>query len=629
MHCLPDASSVGSLFHPRTSHERFALKGTERGFGCCVSAVASTLSWLCALLRLPLSCCFSRSMMNKEIARVLQETASLIELTGGNPFRARALSSAARTLRGLDESAADRLAAGTLTDISGIGDGLAAQIEELLARGSFELRDELLNAVPAGLLDVLRVKGLGTKKVRTLWKELGITTLDELEAAAADGQVAQLDGFGTKTQSNILHNVKLLHQYSAQRRYADAYHDVQPLLDALRTTDAVDAATLTGALRRKQETVSDAALIVASDAVGAVQSMLAGRDLNTTAHDTEHGTRLDGTLPDDLPLHVWVTPPARFGTALWHTTGAEAHCSAFIETHGPPDDHAEETSVYAAAGLPAIPPELREGHDELQAAAENALPTLITEDDLHGSLHNHSTYSDGAHSLRAMAEAARASGLSYFGICDHSQSLTIADGLSPDRVREQQAEIDALNEAFAADDGPPFRIFSGIESDILKDGSLDYTDDVLASFDLVVASIHSGFNMSKEEATTRLIRAIEHPATTILGHATGRLLLIREGYPIDHERVIAACAEHNVAIELNANPHRLDMDWRWIRTATEQGALIAINPDAHATDELRNVRWGIAAARKGWLTPAQCLNAKPLDAFSEWLDARHAAFTAE
>jgi DNA polymerase (family 10) len=227
-----------------------------------------------------------------------------------------------------------------------------------------------------------------------------------------------------------------------------------------------------------------------------------------------------------------------------------------------------------------------------------------------------------------MAEAARSMGLAYFGICDHSQSLTIANGLSPADVQEQQAEVQALNDEFAADDGPPFRLFHGIESDILKDGALDYADDVLAAFDFVVASIHSGFNMSTAEATERLIRAIENPYTTILGHATGRLLLVREGYPIDHERVIEACATHGVAIELNANPHRLDMDWRWIRTATDQGVLIAINPDAHATEELHNVRWGVAAARKGWLTPDQCLNAKSLEAFSDWLADRHVSRVA-
>lgn len=561
-------------------------------------------------------------MTNREIARALQETSSLIELTGGNPFRARALSSAARTIRGLDDSVAERLHADTLTDIDGIGEGLAAQIAELLARGSFELRDELLNAVPAGLLDVLRVKGLGTKKVRALWTELDVTTLDDLEAAAEAGRIAQLDGFGAKTQAKILTNVRLLRQYAARRRFADVYHVVQPLLKALQALEAVPQAALTGALRRRLETVSRAELIVAAATPDAVQAALATRGVETTTHTDEEATHLDGTLPDGLPLRVWVVDPRTFGTAQWRRTGSETHCKAFAATYGTPGEYGDEHDVYAAADLPFIPPELREGRGELAAAADHALPRLITADDLHGTLHNHSTYSDGTDTLRQMAQAARAMGLSYFGICDHSQSLTIANGLPPARVRTQQSEIEALNEEFATRDRTPFRIFSGIESDILKDGSLDYEDEVLASFDFVVASIHSGFNMSEEEATERLIRAIENPYTTILGHATGRLLLVREGYPIDHERVITACAANNVAIELNANPYRLDMDWRWIHRATEQGILIAINPDAHSTGELHNTRWGLEVARKGWLTPAQCLNAKSLDEFSAWLDAR-------
>lgn len=564
-------------------------------------------------------------MTNKQIARSLRETAALIELTGGNPFRARALSAAARTIRGLDDAITERLQAGTLTDIDGIGKGLAAQIEELATRGSFELRDELLNAVPAGLLDVLRVKGLGPKKVRALWKELDVTSLDALETAAQIGRIEQLDGFGAKTQAKILQNVRLLRQYATRRRFADVYRDVAPLLEALRTLDAVQRAEPTGALRRRMETVAEADLLVASTAPEAVQAALESRGLPATAHDNAAATRLDGTLPDGLPLRLWIVAPDAFGTMQWRRTGSAAHREAFVAAYGAPDVHADEHAVYAAADLPFISPELREDRGELEAAAANALPDLIRLEDLHGTLHNHSTYSDGADTLRQMAEAARAMDLSYFGICDHSQSLTIADGLSPERVYRQRAEIATLNEEFVDDGGLPFRIFSGIESDILNDGSLDYEDDVLASFDFVVASIHSRFNMSVQEATERLVRAIENPFTTMLGHATGRLLLVREGYPINHERVIDACAAHGVAIELNANPYRLDMDWRWIRRATEQGVLISLNPDAHATEELHNVRWGVEVARKGWLTAAQCLNAKSLTEFSSWLDAHRVA----
>jgi DNA polymerase (family 10) len=329
---------------------------------------------------------------------------------------------------------------------------------------------------------------------------------------------------------------------------------------------------------------------------------------------------ITGHLPEGVPLRVHLTTPDRFGTAWWRTTGSADHCAAVENRKGAPADHSTEESLYEASGLAYVDPALREDRGEVQAAAEGSLPNLLTQPDLAGCLHNHSTYSDGAHSLRAMAEATRDRDFSYFGICDHSQSLRIADGLSPEEVREQRAEIRQINADLAADDGPPFRVFHGIESDILGDGSLDYEQDILDAFDFVVASVHTGFSMTEAEATERLVSAIEKPQTRILGHPTGRLLLRREGYPINHEHVIEACAEHGVALELNANPHRLDLDWQWVRAATDQGVLLSINPDAHAVRELDYVRWGVEVARKGWLTADQCLNAKSLEAFENWID---------
>ena len=555
-------------------------------------------------------------MTNKDIARILRETADLIELTGGNAYRARAFNRAARTVRGLDTAATERLDDGTLTDASGIGDGMADHIRDIVRHGSFPLHEELQSGVPPGLLDMLRVKGLGTKKVRALWKELDITSLEELERAAVSDRIQTLDGFGAKTQANILENVRQLRAYDQQRRYADAVQAVEPLREALASSEAVDRAEVTGALRRRMETVEHADLLVATADPDAVRSALA--DLLSADVTRENGT-LHAALDDGLPLRVHLTTSSRFGSAWWRTTGADAHADALRSHAAPPDDAPTERALFDAVGLPAIPPELREGRGEVDAAADDALPALITVGDLRGTLHNHSTYSDGAHALREMAEAARDLGFSYFGICDHSQSLRVADGLSPDEVARQQDEIAALNDEFASDDGSDFRIFSGIESDILSDGSLDYADDVLASFDFIVASVHTGFGMTEDEATERVIRAVRNPHTRILGHPTGRLLLRREGYPLDHERVIAACAEAGVAIELNANPYRLDLDWRWVRAATDAGVLISINPDAHATRELEYVQWGVAAARKGWLTPAMCLNAKSLGAFTDWL----------
>ncbi len=552
-------------------------------------------------------------MTNKEIASVLRETADLIELTDGNPHRARAFSRAARSLGTLEGTVPDRLEAGTLTDISGIGDAMADHVADVVETGTFDLHDELLNAVPPGLLEVMRVNGLGTKRTRRLWRELDVTSLDDLEHAAETDRITSLDGFGAKTQENILENVRRLRAYDTQWRFADAWSTLSPLLDQMRALEAVERAEPTGALRRRLETVEQAEVVIATEEGEALQP-----ELDALVEDpfSRADGRLTTTLPDGLPLHVHLSSPSRFGTTWWRTTGSEGHCDAFEATYAPPAGHTTEADLFAAADCPVIPPELRENRNELEAAAQDALPALLTVEDLQGCLHNHSTYSDGSHSLRTMAEAARSLGFSYFGICDHSQSLQIASGLSPEEVRTQHAEVQELNETFPDD----FRVFHGIESDILRDGSLDYDDELLATFDFVVASVHTGFSMTEDEATERVLRAIRNPHTRILGHPTGRLLLVRDGYPLDHARVIDACAEHGVAIELNANPYRLDLDWRWVHRAIEQEVLISINPDAHATEELEYVRWGVAVGRKGELTPADCLNAKSLADFTTWLE---------
>jgi len=554
-------------------------------------------------------------MSNDEVAQLLQETADLIDLTDGNPHRARAFSRAARSLQDLEEPVADRLRQNTLVDVSGIGEGMADHIGDIVHGGSFALRDELQSAVPPGLMDILQVNGLGTKRTRRLWMELDVTSLDELERAANEDRIMSLDGFGAKTQQNILENVRQLRRYEAKWRLADAWTAAHSFLQALRALDAVDRAVPTGPLRRRIETVEQADILVSTAASEPILDWLDTR-LDDPAQEDAVAT---GRLDEGLPVAVHFTSPARFGTAWWRTTGTADHCAALTKHASSPADHADEAAVYQAAGLSSVPPALREGQGEVQAAADGALPELLTTEDLDGCLHNHSTYSDGSHTLREMAVAAGDRGYSYFGICDHSQSLRIADGLSPEEVRAQREEVDRLNEELAGHE-TPVRIFHGIESDILRDGSLDYEKDLLDAFDFVVGSIHTGFSMTEDEATERLVRAVKAPPTRILGHPTGRLLLRREGYPIDHERVIEACAEHNVALELNANPYRLDLDWRWVRRATDAGVLLSINPDAHAVSELDYVKWGVAVGRKGWLTPDQCLNAKSLSAFVRWLD---------
>lgn len=559
-------------------------------------------------------------MTNKQIARALTETSALIELTGGNTFRARAFANAARTIERMPEQAIDLLERGELASIRGIGRGLSAQIAELIETRTFDVRDELIGAIPPGVLEMLRLKGVGAKKARTIWQTLNVTSIDELETAADRGALADLPGFGAKTQDKILASIRDHRRFSTSRRHATVMREVGPLLDDIRAMPGVDSASLTGALRRKSETVTTADILVTGEPARA-GSILAERfDIPETT-SLDDGLYLSRTeLHDGFPLNVYVCDPGVAGSVQFRLTGS----AEFLEAFGvdiPIEAASAEEEVFRSATLPFIEPELREGRGEIEAARENRLPSLISVADLKGSIHNHSTYSDGAHSLSEMADAARSMGLEYFAICDHSRTLTIANGLSIERVAEQQAEVHALNTRYASE-GDPFRILSGIESDILKDGSLDYPDDVLSSFDLVVASVHSGFNMSEEEATRRIIRAVENPFTSILGHMTGRLLLSREGYPVDHIRIIEACAANGVAIELNANPYRLDMDWRFIRDATDRGVMISINPDAHSVDELHYVHWGVEVARKGWLEATQCLNALPLASLLDWLQAR-------
>lgn len=554
-------------------------------------------------------------MTNKEIGRFLKETAALIDLTDGNAFKARAFANAARTLERMPKPATDFLQAGTLTNVRGIGKSLAADIETLVRTGTFEQYDALLGAIPPGILDMLKVKGLGAKKVRQLWKALDITSLEELEVAARTGRLAEVKGFGGKMQEKVLTNVGLLKQYRTQRRYAVAYELAHPVLEQLRRHPDIDAVSFTGAMRRKMEVVDGIEIVVSTTNRSSVKAVLPFESKPSTTY----ASACEGVLHDGFPIVVMFVHPDHFGTVLFETTGSASFQRAIGTA---PKQQATEEAIFKAVGLPWIVPELREEGRVVEAAQAGILPGLITYEDLHGNLHNHSTYSDGAHSLKQMADATRALGQSYLGICDHSRSLVVANGMPIERVKKQQQEIEALNAAYAEDGGSTFRIFGGVESDILGDGSLDYPEDILASFDFIVASIHTRFNMTEAEATERLIAAVANPYTSILGHPTGRLLLAREGYPINHKAVIEACAAYNVAIELNANPYRLDLDWRWIQYATERGVLIAINPDAHAMHQLAYMKWGVEVARKGWLTPDQCLNAMPLSAFRDWLAMR-------
>ncbi len=550
-------------------------------------------------------------MTNKAVARQLKLTADLVELTGGNPFRARAYASGARTVERLEEPVSELLASGELVGVKGIGKGLAAEIEEFVSTGVMGVTESLLQALPPGLPEVLRVKGLGVKKVRTLWQDAGVTSLEDLEGAAASGRLADLPGFGAKTVQNILAAIEELKSYRGQAHLRDAALAGLAARDILR--DAGFRCELAGPVRRQCNVVDRVDLVLEGEPEQAAAVLDAMTGLEVAS---DHVTAM---LPLGLPLTVWTASASRFGTALWKRTGPDAHTSAFTEAYGEPADHGDEDAIYSAAGLQPIPAPLRDD-DWFSEAAAGTLPTLVRSSDLEGTIHNHTTSSDGAHTLREMCDAARALGLSYFGVCDHSRSLQIAHGLSIEDVLAQVDAVRQLNNDYAAE-GVDFRVFSGSEVDILSDGSMDFPDDVLAQLDVVVASVHTGFRMTEDEATARVVKAVSNPHVRVLGHPTGRLLLRREGYPLDHEAVLEACAEHGVAVELNASPWRLDMDWTFVRDATQRGVLVSINPDAHSVDGLKDTRWGVASAQKGGLTAEQSLTSKPADAFAAWLEA--------
>ncbi|WP_412070461.1 helix-hairpin-helix domain-containing protein [Rubrivirga sp. IMCC43871] len=549
-------------------------------------------------------------MTNKAVAQQLKLTADLVELTGGNPFRARAYASGARAVERLEESAVALAQAGELVGVQGIGKGLAAEIAEFAATGVMGLTETMLQSLPPGLPEVLRVKGLGVKKVRVLWQDAGVTSIEDLEAAAAAGRLAELPGFGAKTVVNILAGVEALKAYRGKAHLRDAALEALAVRDRLRTAGL--RAELAGAVRRQCNVVDRADLVAA----GAPADVAAALGLDAEAGED----RVTATLPLGLPLTVWMSDDATFGRVWFERTGPAAHVDA-VAALAPLADVADEDALYAAAGLHPIAAPLRDDPHWLAVAAEGPLPTLVRTADLKGTIHNHTTASDGAHTLREMCDAARERGLSYFGVCDHSRSLQIAHGLSIEELDQQGQAVRQLNADYASE-GVDFRVFHGSEVDILGGGAMDFPDDVLAGLDVVVASVHTGFNMTEDEATARVVTAVANPHVHVLGHPTGRLLLRRDGYPLDHEAVLDACAEHNVSVELNASPWRLDLDWRFVRGAVQRGVPVAINPDAHSTDGLDVTRWGVASAQKGGLTAADALTAKSADELAAWLADR-------
>ncbi|MGA2139289.1 MAG: DNA polymerase/3'-5' exonuclease PolX [Verrucomicrobiia bacterium] len=574
-------------------------------------------------------------MDKKEIAGIFEEIGALLELRGDNPFRVRAYYNAARMIDGLQEDLGTLIKEARLTDIKGIGKDLAGKITELYTTDRLQFYEELKSSMPQGLLEMLRIPGFGPKRAKVVYDKLKVDSIEKLEAACHAGKIAALDGFGEKSQQKILEGITLVRQFSSRHRYDKAYAVAQPILDALRSHEGVIRCSIAGSLRRHRETIGDVDFLVSAkpkDAAAIIEDFTAMPGISVSAKgETKASVVLKGGIQADLR----VVTDDQYAFALNYFTGSKEHNIALraralklknlsLNEYGfSPVSQKEksakelgssikcktEEDLYEALKLDYVAPELREDMGEIEAAENGTLPKLIELENLRGTFHCHSTWSDGIASVEAMAEAAMDLGLQYLGMADHSKSERQANGLDEKRVRQQAEEIKKLNVKFAKEN---FRIFFGTECDILGDGSLDFDDQTLALFDYVVASVHQGFNLDAEKMTKRICRALAHPKVTMLGHPTGRLLLEREGYAVNMPEVIAAAAKYNKIIEINAHPYRLDMDWRLWKHAKELGVKCAINPDAHSIPDLQYLAVGIGIARKGWLEKKDVVNCLPL-----------------
>lgn len=546
-----------------------------------------------------------------------------MELHDENPFKTRGYTNAVFNL----EKVTGEIRLMTVAEIAtleGIGKSMAANISQLLEKGTFTALEELKANTPAGVVEMLAIKGIGPKKIRLIWKELAIETIEALQAACEAGKIAALKGFGEKTQAAILDGLKYKSANAGKLQYAQAEPVANQLVEILRKgSDGVEISTL-GPLRRLLEVIDNVELLAGTMEFEKTVAVLEKSGFVKVDERRSGPFSIRGTVTEPfIHFHIRLCPAADFTKKQILYSGSSLHLNQSLADGMLLRDKltertfSSEKEAYAHAGLAYIEPELREGIFELALAQENKLPTLVEMRDLKGILHNHSTYSDGKNSVEEMALYCKELGYEYLGMSDHSRSAFYAKGLEVNRVKEQQAEIDELNKKLT-----PFRIFKGIESDILPDGTLDYENEVLASFDFIVSSVHSVLNMDLQKATTRLIRAIKNPFTTILGHPTGRLLLDRKGYPIDHKSVIDACAEEGVIIEINAHPKRLDIDWRWVNYALEKGVMISINPDAHEKAGYHDIRYGLLVGRKGGLTRDMTFNALSADEVAAHFEKR-------
>jgi DNA polymerase (family 10) len=575
----------------------------------------------------------------EEVIELLESIARLLELKGENVFKTRAYTNAVRTLETFSGDFGALVTEARLGEIGGIGVALEEKITQYATTGHLPYFENLKAEFPASLFDLFELQGLGPKKIKALWETLDITTIEGLATACKDGRVAGLKGFGEKTAANILKSIQARQQYAGSFRLGDVAGDAEMLLEELKELEWTLQASLAGSYRRRKEVIHDLDFLVATRSPEQVSGFFVRHELveDVIAHGaTKSSVRLKSGVQADLR----VVTPEQYPAALNYFTGSKEHNIALRsralargwtlnEYRLGPDEKARQTPVpvppihteadiYRALGLDYIEPEIREDRGEISAAESHTLPRLIELQNLRGTFHNHTTASDGRSTLEEMAQAAMDLGLQYLGISDHSISSFQARGLDAATLLKQVARIRELNAEFA----PDFRLFAGVECDILKDGSLDYPDEVLAQLDYVVASVHAAFTQPLAEMTARVIKAISNPHVTMLGHLTGRLLLSREAYAIDVPAVIDAAADTGTMIELNANPRRLDMDWRWWPLARQKGVRCSINPDAHHTAQLQYLWNGIGIARKGWLTPHDVVNTLPLGKIEAALAAK-------
>jgi len=562
-------------------------------------------------------------MDNRAVADVLQEIGRILEIQGENPFKVRAYYAAARSLAGLTEDVRSLVEQKRLREIPGIGEALAEKITQLVTTGRLEAYEELRRQVPEGVLEIMTIPSVGPKKARALWKELGITSIEDLRKACQENKLLNIKGFGEKTQQKILEGIKFAERHRGQYLLSEVLPQARRLLEYVQSLKGVARASLAGSLRRWKEVVRDIDLLASSDQPERVmEGFLKAGGISRVLAQGE--TKTSVLLHTGIQVDLRVVRDDQFAPALAYFTGSKEHNVALrqiaqrrglkVNEYGifegdrllPCKDEAE---FYDRLGLPFIPPEMRENTGELDL---KEIPQLIGFKSLKGIFHTHSTWSDGAAEIEAMAEKARSLGFRYMGLSDHSKAAYYANGMDEKRLLRQLAEVDRLNRRWK-----DFRILKGLECDILPNGDLDLTPEVLDQLDFVIGSVHSRFDMSESEMTDRVCKALRNDRLDILGHPTGRLLLSRQGYRIDLERVIETARRHRKVIELNAYPNRLDLDWTHCRRAKERGVLVAINPDAHAVSEIENVEYGIGAARRGWLEDRDVLNTRDLDAVLE------------